>query len=234
MRESGKKNILIVNLPFSGHTNPTLGLAKTLVSMGHDVCFINAPDWKEKIEKAGATFIPYDDYPDTLSSLQKKFKSWYAAYRTAERIGTGGDFDCLIYDALFLPGKALADRLGIPAFRLFSTFAQNERVLKDFGETGGLYVTALFRYKVLRKLVSKQMQKVYGLRYGDIVQEIVHNAADNIRFSRHHIQYFRRILSEMHRGFPQLKILQHASLFITHDGMNSVNEALYCGTPMLL
>lgn len=33
---------------------------------------------------------------------------------------------------------------------------------------------------------------------------------------------------------PQLEILKKASLFITHGGMNSVNEALYYGTPMLV
>ena len=53
----------MVNLPFSGHTNPTLGLAKVLADLGHHVSYINAPDWKEKIERTGATFIPYDNYP---------------------------------------------------------------------------------------------------------------------------------------------------------------------------
>ena len=110
----------MVNLPFSGHTNPTLGLAKVLVDLGHHVSYINAPDWKEKIERTGATFIPYDDYPETLSPSQKEIKSWSAAYQTVQRIGA--NFDCLIFEMLFLPGKALAVRLGIPAFPLFSPF----------------------------------------------------------------------------------------------------------------
>ncbi len=32
---------------------------------------------------------------------------------------------------------------------------------------------------------------------------------------------------------PQLTLLQHADVFITHAGMNSANEALYYGVPML-
>lgn len=41
----------MVNLPFSGHTNPTLGLAKVLVDLGHHVSYINAPDWKKKLKE---------------------------------------------------------------------------------------------------------------------------------------------------------------------------------------
>ncbi|MBW9153496.1 glycosyl transferase (plasmid) [Clostridium estertheticum] len=33
---------------------------------------------------------------------------------------------------------------------------------------------------------------------------------------------------------PQLEVLQHADLFITHGGMNSVNESMYYGVPMLV
>jgi len=33
---------------------------------------------------------------------------------------------------------------------------------------------------------------------------------------------------------PQLEILKHADLFITHGGMNSINESLYYGVPMIV
>ncbi|MFG3660888.1 macrolide family glycosyltransferase [Streptomyces sp. NPDC047706] len=36
------------------------------------------------------------------------------------------------------------------------------------------------------------------------------------------------------RSVPQLQVLERAALFVTHGGMNSVNEALYTGVPMLV
>ena len=36
------------------------------------------------------------------------------------------------------------------------------------------------------------------------------------------------------QSVPQQKLLEHVELFITHAGMNSVNEAICCGVPMLL
>lgn len=306
-----KKKILMVNLPFSGHTNPTLELAKIFVALGHEVTYIHSPGWKAKIEHTGATFVPYDDYPATLSAFKKETKSWGAAYQTVKRIGKG--YDCLIYEMLFLPGKALADELGIPAFRLFSTFTLNEKVLRDFGNTGGWYVTFIFRFPRLCSMVSKILKKKFNLRYGCIAQEIVDNAPElnftyTIKdfqiypndFDDRHYKYvgpslgdrgesafdfakmkapiiyislgtlfntsktfFRECiaafrdqpvsvimsigydvkpedLGEIPDNFfvysyvPQLEILQRAELFITHGGMNSVNEALYYGVPMLV
>jgi MGT family glycosyltransferase len=36
------------------------------------------------------------------------------------------------------------------------------------------------------------------------------------------------------QSVPQQKLLEHVELFVTHAGMNSVNEAICCGVPMLL
>lgn len=36
------------------------------------------------------------------------------------------------------------------------------------------------------------------------------------------------------QSFPQQQLLDYVDLFITHSGMNSVNEALFHGVPMIL
>ena len=74
--------ILMVNLPYAGHTNPTLPLTKCLVERGHEVGYIHAPEWCDKIEKTGANFIPYLDYPVGLSEQQKKRRCFLAAFQT--------------------------------------------------------------------------------------------------------------------------------------------------------
>lgn len=38
----------------------------------------------------------------------------------------------------------------------------------------------------------------------------------------------------VHPWVPQLKVLQHARLFISHGGMNSINESLYFNVPLLM
>ena len=76
-------NVLMVNLPFSGHTNPTLPLTAKLVEAGHEVTYVNAPEFREKIEHTGATFVPYKDYPENASEKYKKNHSFVAAYDTA-------------------------------------------------------------------------------------------------------------------------------------------------------
>jgi len=311
MNEHTTRSVLMVNLPFSGHTNPTLGLARALTDMGHRVTYVHSPTWRAAVERTGAAFVPYDDYPSRPRPSLEQVRCWDAAYRTALRIG--GDYDCLVYEMLFTSGKALADRLGIVPVRLFSTFALNERVLEDFGRSGGWYLTSIFRLPRLRALVSKRLSRRFGWRYDDLVDEITRNGPDlnityttrsfqlyaedfpvpryafvgaavggratsgfdapagsgplvyvslgtrlntSARFFRSCVEAFRgtgaRVIMSIgdsvrpgrlgplpptiavRRSVPQLEVLSRASLFITHGGMNSVNEALYYGVPMVV
>lgn len=127
--------------PLPGHDTPNPAYHPHTLNyeepdMGHRVTYVHSPTWREAVENTGARFVPYDDYPLFPSPFQDRMRCWRAAYRTVLRIGA--EYDCLIYEMLFVSGKALADRLGIVPIRLFSTFALNEHVLEDFGRNGGL------------------------------------------------------------------------------------------------
>ena len=82
MSERKSYSILMVNLPFSGHTNPTLGLARMLTEMGHRVTYVHSPTWREAVENTGVRFVPYDDYSLFPSPFQDRMRCWRAAYRT--------------------------------------------------------------------------------------------------------------------------------------------------------
>ncbi len=55
--------ILMINLPFSGHTNPTLPLTEELVKRGHHVTYINAEQFRSAIERTGGAFCAVSKLP---------------------------------------------------------------------------------------------------------------------------------------------------------------------------
>ena len=48
-------------IPAHGHTNPTLGLVRELTDAGHEVYYFSFPQFRQKIEEAGAVFISCDE-----------------------------------------------------------------------------------------------------------------------------------------------------------------------------
>ena len=147
--------ILMINLPYAGHTNPTLPLARCLVARGHEVSYIHAPEWQKKITVTGATFIPYLDYPTGLSEQQKKRRCFSAAYRTLRAVGK--DYDLLIYEMLFFPAKKLADRLGIPCVRQFSQSAWNQEAFQKLESSSKVFLLS-------SKLIGKQLMNASAAR----------------------------------------------------------------------
>ena len=55
-------NIVFFCIPAQGHTNPTLGVVRELISMGHQVWYYSFDIMKEKIESTGAKYISCDKY----------------------------------------------------------------------------------------------------------------------------------------------------------------------------
>lgn len=306
-----KRHILMVNLPYAGHTNPSLGLVRCLVAAGHEVDYIQAEAFRERVEASGAHFVPYDEPPQSLVPALNEVRNWGAAYRTVRRIGA--NYDCLIYELLFFPGKALAAELGIPCYRLISTFALNRHLLRVLGQTGGPYLTALFRSERLCTALSRLFLPKFSLREKNLAEALVREAPphnfiytlrdfqpEEARFpeSNYHFvgpavddraeepfsfgksgnpivyisfgtlmhadkRFWKKLIAafagkrvevvcsvgseklvralgdlpsnvRVFAKVPQLTLLSRAALFVTHGGMNSVNEALYYGVPMIV
>lgn len=295
--------ILMVNVPYSGHVNPTLPLTRELVQRGHQVTYVNAEEFREKIEKTGAEFVPYPDFPVDIDAQKKKTTCFQAAYDTC--MALEGPFDLLIYEMFFYPGIEIARKKGIPCVRQFSQPAWSEQMVQDADLAFRLSLR-LIDVQVMGKKKAAYM----GLEHGTMDDAVLHDRPDlNIVYvpemfqkhresfddsflflappqknqmgksdipyekMKHPIVYIslgsiisnRGFCKECIRAFgckemsvilntgrikpetlgkipeniyaysfvPQIEVLEHTDVFLTHCGMNSVNEALYAGVPMV-
>lgn len=184
-------NILMVNVPFSGHVNPTLPLAKELVSRGHNVSYILSAEWKEKIEATGAKFVPYmggENLKITFENGKPKnpfqaMKVWKYAYETI--VAVGKEYDLLIYEFFTFTAYAAAKQIGINVVRQFSTFALNKENISSILVSKNQEVKML-NNKFIRKLMTKMVCGRIPLIMSDLISEIAevpveHNIVYTVR-----------------------------------------------------
>ena len=171
--------IVFFNIPAYGHTNPTLGVVKELVSRGHQVWYYSYNIMRKEIESAGATFISCDDY-DTEQKLDEK---------DATRVGKDLAFsakilvdttlaldekvskemaelkpDCIVADSMALWGKAVALKLGIPFVSSTTTFAFNKHSARIMKQGIGDLLKMIFTSPKTSKEVKRLKAKGYPVK----------------------------------------------------------------------
>ena len=168
--------IVFFCIPAHGHTNPTLGVVRELVSRGHEVWYYSYNIMREKIESAGATFISCDNY-DTEQKLSAKDATRVGkdlAFSTKILVDTTLALDdkvckemaelkpdCIVADSMALWGKVVALKLGIPFVSSTTTFAFNQHSAKIMKQGLGDLFKMLFAIPKTSKQVKRLKDKGY-------------------------------------------------------------------------
>ena len=168
--------IVFFCIPAHGHTNPTLGVVRELVSRGHQVWYYSYNIMREKIQSAGAIFISCDDY-DTELKLSAKDTARVGkdlAFSTKILVDTTLALDdkickemaelkphCIVADSMALWGKAVALKLGIPFVSSTTTFAFNQHSAKIMKQGFKDLFKMLFAMPKTSKQVKRLKDKGY-------------------------------------------------------------------------
>ncbi len=171
--------IVFFCIPAHGHTNPTLGVVRELVSRGHQVWYYSYNIMREKIESAGATFISCDDY-DTEQKLSAKDSTRVGkdlVFSTKILVDTTLALDdkvckemaelkpdLIVADSMALWGKAVALKLGIPFVSSTTTFAFNQHSAKIMKQGIGDLFKMMFSMPKTSKQVKRLKDKGYPVK----------------------------------------------------------------------
>lgn len=156
-------NILFINLPYSGHIIPTLGLVKELTARGHNVTYMLTAGWRDKIIEAGGEFVEYA-YHDKLSVQMKN------ASAAADKIAD--NFNLIIYEQFFFLGKHLAEKYSKPAVRIFTPLATNRALMNEFISGGGFEI---FHFRWACRAFTKDVSQGFELKTDCWLDEILEN-----------------------------------------------------------
>ena len=173
------RKIVFFCIPAHGHTNPTLGVVRELVSRGHQVWYYSYSFLREKIEAAGAIFVSCDDYniEQKLSPADSARMGKDLAFST--RILTDTTLalddkvcadmkllkpDCIVADSMAIWGKAVALKLNIPFVSSTTTFAFNQASAKIMKQSIGDTIKMLFALPKVQKDVRRLQKKGYPVK----------------------------------------------------------------------
>lgn len=140
--------IALINIDMHGHVNPTLGLTAELCRRGHQVYFFSTEEFRNTVTPTGARFEVYPSHigkataesakeqalatmagkapPKQASALGRALTEFDQTFAPLQRRLSALKPDVIVYDFVSLAAKIIADNLGIPAIKFFTTYASNE------------------------------------------------------------------------------------------------------------
>ena len=176
-------------IPAHGHTNPTLGLVKTLTEAGHQVWYFSFEEFREKIENAGASFIGCDGYDfemedkvnadrvgkDKVYATELLVSSTLALHEMTSRFVDEIKPDVVVSDSVAFWGKLAAMKHGLPYVSSTTTFAFNKYSAKYMQESAWDIVRMLTAMPRINKQLKRLREKGYPVKN---LLEIVQNDND--------------------------------------------------------
>ena len=168
--------IVFFCIPAHGHTNPTLGVVKELVSRGHQVWYYSYDLFRDKIQATGATYVSCDPYDaelrlsphdaarlgqDLVLSTQVLTDTALALDSTVCAHMKQLQPDCIVADSMAVWGKAVAMKLGIPFVSSTTTFAFNRHSAKIMKQSAVELVRMLLAMPKIQKNIHRLQQAGY-------------------------------------------------------------------------
>lgn len=177
-------------IPAAGHTNPTLAVVRRLTQDGHTVRYYSFEPFREKIESAGAEFIPVDDYcaEMQLSPADGKRIATDTAFATQVLVDTtlalddamlaalrSYQPDVIVADSMAMWGKLLAIKLGVPFVSSTTTFAFNKESAKVMKQGLGDLLRLLLSLPKIDRQLKRLQRRGYMVKS---ILEVVQNDND--------------------------------------------------------
>ena len=133
------KNIMFFCIPAYGHHNPTIAVVKELVNRGNRVRYYSFQEFREKIERTGAEFIPCDAYlPEVSEDIENGSNTMSTTEMTIVDLKITAKMDgflkeqveefkpdVIVSDSVCFWGKLTARKYKIPMVVSTTTFAFN-------------------------------------------------------------------------------------------------------------
>lgn len=192
---------LFLNIPSTGHINPSSALIRELVARGEDIVYVLTENYRATVEATGARFLPYPELADlhrlnelasggnipnnahTLVKIGEQLLPFLFELMDTEKP------DYLIHDSLAGWGLMTARKYPMPTIATFSTFMIHPRTppplsVKDLFKNFGQLIAEIGAYRQTRK----RIQKHFGITSIGLMEAVMAKAPLNIVYTSREFQ----------------------------------------------